>query len=309
MLAVAACGGGGVSVEDLPVELEDAQCDYLVRCQGVVDSATCHDAYDINDASYQTILNGVDDGTIEYDEDAAGRCRDYYLDLECTFQGLNLESPCNDVFVGTVPTGGACTIDLQCAGAGECVPTDANCDPSTTCCAGTCEASTEMVSSSGGPCNDDIHVCGENLYCKATGETSGTCEPLITEEGAPCEGSLGACANPMYCNIDLFGTGAPSVCTRPAASGAACDLDDLLPCADERDYCDGSTCVRNVTPGGTCGEGIACVGYASCIDGICVAEVPLGGACGADGGPDCAGSLECINGTCQLEPDGLVCLQ
>ncbi|MDX2091703.1 MAG: hypothetical protein SFX73_27835 [Kofleriaceae bacterium] len=309
MLAVAACGGG-VAVEDLPVELEDAQCAYLVRCNLIADSSTCHDVYDIGDNSYQTLLNGVDDGTIAYDEEAAEECRDYFADQDCQFEGFTGgDNPCEDVFTGTVPVGGACEIDLQCANDGDCVAADPMCDPDTTCCPGICEASSEMISQMGGACNDDIHVCADNLWCQADSNAPGTCQPLVIGEGSTCQ-DLFSCAAPLYCNIDFFDPDAVGTCERPSPSGAACNPDDLVPCADDRDYCDpaGMTCIRARLPGEVCGDGIGCVGYASCLNGMCVAEGVIGSPCG-DNTAECTGPLECINGTCQAEPDGLVCLQ
>lgn len=277
---------------------------------GVVDSQTCHDSVDLaGSTSFQAILDGVEDGTIEYDEDKAGACADSFRDQACEFAGLSGEpSPCDDVFTGTVPAGGACVVDLQCANSGDCIATDPNCDPDAACCASTCVVRTEMVSQAGGPCADDIHVCADDLYCRQVSQTAAMCEPLITQEGTACE-TLSACANPMYCNLDLFGSGRPATCKRPAASGTACDLEDLLPCVDNRDFCDPTslTCVRGVAPGATCGMGVACVPYASCIDNACVADIARGGACVVEQGADCAGDLECISGTCELPPPGMVC--
>ena len=100
-------GGGGVSVEDLPDEIEGSQCDRLVACEGVQDRATCEAAFDLASGDYGSIEAGVKDGTIKYDSGAAGKCADSFGDTSCNFAGFHEDDPCDDVFKGTVPTGGA----------------------------------------------------------------------------------------------------------------------------------------------------------------------------------------------------------
>ena len=302
-------GGGGVSVEDLPDEIEGSQCDRLVACEGVVDRKTCEASFDLDSADYGSIEAAVKDGTVKYDSGAASKCADSFGDTSCKFPGFNQDDPCDDVFTGTVPTGGACVIDLQCANFGECVITG-TCDPEIMCCTGTCMGSA-TESAIGGPCADDLHFCAANSYCKeGSGTGPGTCTALVAMEGGACD-ALDACANPMYCNLNFqTGTG---TCKTPAGSGQTCSRMDLLPCADSREYCDMTTlkCVKDAAVGAACGgtTGVQCVGYASCINAVCVADIGPGGACQADTGADCAGDLECISGTCQLDPStGITCM-
>ncbi len=305
LLCVVGCGGGGISANDLPDEIEGAQCDRLVACQGVADRATCDAATQLDPGEYASIQAGVDDGTIKYDSGAAKDCADSIGDTNCNFTGLHEHNPCEDVFTGTVPAGGACVIDLQCANHGNCVATG-TCDPETMCCPGTCMGSV-TESPIGGPCDDDMHFCGDNAYCKSGATTGpGTCTALVTNEGGACD-AIDGCSNPMYCNLDF--TAGTGTCKKAAASGATCNRMDLLPCSDSRDYCDPTmlTCVRRVAVGATCGNGVSCVGYASCLNGTCVADIAAGGACQADTGADCAVDLECIGSTCQLPPPSMTC--
>lgn len=304
LLVFAACGDS-VDFDDLPDGLEDARCDALVRCNGIQDSKTCDAAFNLDSADFDTIRTGIKNGTIKYDGDKAAECLDQLGGAGCTFDGFHETNACDGVFTGTVPAGGTCSIDLQCANQGDC-QLAGNCDPDTQCCTGTCVAGT-IESAIGGPCDDEIHECAVNAYCKpGTGQGPGTCAALVSGEGTACD-ALQACANPLYCNINFqtdMGT-----CKKPAASNAACSRMDLIPCADSRDYCDQTslTCVRRVAVGGTCSNTLPCVGFSSCISGTCVADIPLGGACTADGGADCAGNLDCISGTCQVPPTGMVC--
>jgi hypothetical protein len=225
VLFVIGCGGGGVSIGDLPDELEDAQCANAVACQGIADKTTCENAVDFDDEDYRTIKAGIEDGTIKYDGDAAAECVDAFGDTDCSFAGFHDEDPCEDMFEGTVATGGACVIDLQCANGGECVVAG-SCDSETTCCTGVCMGSL-VESPVGGPCGDDLHVCAFDTFCKTSETGPGTCTALITTEGSPCD-EIDACANPMYCNVL---TGSPT-CKKAAASGATCSRMDLLACAD-----------------------------------------------------------------------------
>ena len=304
--AVLGCGGGGVSVEDLPDAIDDNRCDRLVACQGVQDGKTCDAAVGLDGAEFGTIEAGVKDGTIKYDADKAAQCAESFGNTNCTFPGFHDDDPCDDVFKGTVATGGACVIDLQCANGGNC-QFMANCDPDVMCCTGVCQGMGETESPIGGPCSDDLHFCGVNAYCKQpTGSNTGTCTALITNEGGACD-EFEACANPMYCNLN-FQTGM-GTCKKPAASKAACVRADLIPCADLRDHCSPTTmtCERDIAVGGACGTGIQCVGYASCINSVCVADIPAGGACVVDTGADCAVDLDCINGVCAFPPQGMTC--
>lgn len=304
-MVFAACSGGSIDVDDLPDELADARCDNLVECGGIADQATCDAAVVVDESELDTIKTGIANGTIKYSGDDAADCIDQLGGRGCTFTGFHNENACEGVFTGTVATGGACSIDLQCANQGNCEITG-NCDPDTMCCTGTCMGGSSE-SALGGPCNDEIHTCATNAYCKpgATSGAVGTCTALVAGEGSACD-AVSACVNPLYCNVN-FQTGM-GTCKKPAASKATCSRMDLIPCADSRDYCDAtsSTCTRRIAVGGTCSGTLPCVGYASCINGACVADIPLGGACTGDGA-DCAGDLDCISGTCQVPPAGMVC--
>ena len=103
------------------------------------------------------------------------------------------------------------------------------------------------------------------------------------------------------------------VCTTAPATGATCNPMDLLPCTDDRDYCDTGTkkCTRNSVVGAACdsagtGNGASCVGYADCTNNSCVARPKAGATC-MSGGSSCLGGLSCTNNTCQLPVGGMAC--
>lgn len=304
---LAACGGGGgVGPDDLEDEFIDANCDFLVKCEGSPDKATCDASLFLDGNEFASILAAVDRGTITYDEDAAQACVDAIRGQGCEFDGFHSADPCEDVFQGTVQPGGACFVDLECAGTGVCNQTDPSCDPDVACCPGTC-AMGPTESAAGGPCGDELHFCALGTYCKASATGgNGTCTAVVTMEGAACD-EIDGCANPMYCNLDFMtGTG---TCKAAPGSGETCSREDLLPCADNRDYCDPATmkCVRSAAVGAACGNGISCVDYASCINSVCVADLEAGAACTVDTGAECHGSLDCIGGVCTAPPPGMAC--
>lgn len=49
-----------------------------------------------------------------------------------------------------------------------------------------------------------------------------------------------------------------------------------------------------------CGESVSCVDFGD-GSGVCMADTPLGGACGGAGQPDCQAGLACVTGTCVLK--------
>lgn len=307
VLGLAACGGGGdLAFEDLGDEFEAANCDFDVKCGFQPDDATCEESLVIDPAELDSLGNAIAAGTIIYDSGAAAACVEFISEQSCEFTGFNNdEDPCDDMFTGTVPVGGACNFDLECADGGDCEITDPNCDPDVTCCTGTCGAAAPPPVAVGGSCESSDDCL--DSYCKFPDmqAQTGTCTAFVTNEGGACD-SFTACADPLYCDLD-FST-FTGVCARAASSNQACDPDALIPCADLRDYCDTgtSTCTRAAGVGSACSETVPCVGFASCIGGTCVQDPSLGDAC-SDTTGDCLGSLECINGTCGLEPPGLVC--
>lgn len=307
----AACGGDDeISFADLPDEFVNAQCDQAVKCETQPDDATCQASTDLDPGEIQTIQNAIDDGTVIFHSDAAGACVDFIAGQSCEFPGLHsdTDNPCNDMFEGTVAAGGACDIDIECAGATSiCNPTDPNCDPDTACCPGTCmDGGAELPDVAiGGTCSDTTGPCVNTAYCKTGGAASGVCTALITSAGASCD-ELDACSGTMICNI----LDAAPTCEQPAASGASCDLMALFPCIDSRDFCDpAGTCSPLLAPGSACPNGDECIGFATCVNGTCVEDPGAGDTCVVDGEQECLGALTCTGGTCQFPPASTVCNQ
>lgn len=128
MLSIAACGGGGsVTAETFDQEFVEAACTKAHQCRstwpGEADEFT-----EIFGASASACIsqNGGEEldaelaaaleaGTVIFDEDNANACLATLRDLGCDAL-WTFEEPdaCDQLFIGTVAQGGACTIDEEC---------------------------------------------------------------------------------------------------------------------------------------------------------------------------------------------------
>ena len=299
---VAACGGDkAVAFEQLSDEIISANCANQVACGLMPDQATCEESVFLDGGLFDTLGNLIADGTVRYDGGAAGRCVDAIAGQGCLFQGLQpIDDPCDDILAGTIAPGGACIDSFECEGLGRCEPTDANCDPNTACCAGSCVAAPELVAIGG---NCDQADCVDGAFCNVPETGAAICTALVTQEGAACT-DLFACANPMICDLD-FATNM-GTCLTPAVSNADCVADELIPCSDLRDYCDTATskCVRESAVGAACSPDIDCIGFATCVAATCTADPGLGDTCDPNGMQDCLGGLDCAGTTCAAPADG-----
>jgi hypothetical protein len=288
LMVIAACGTvPPIEFDTYPDELLAAECAFRVACDLFPDTATCEDALYFDEGTITTLDNLIAAGAVRYDTDAASACVGTIRAQSCSFPGFQpIDNPCERVFAGTIAPGGACEVDAECEDLGFCQMTDPSCDRSDACCVGTCVARPDEPEI-GEACDN---TCVAGAYCSP----SGTCQAIVTAEGADCD-AVDACANPMYCNV----ASALGTCVVPAASGAECDPEDPLPCADTRDYCDAvrTTCVRESGIGSACSADIDCIGYASCVRAACTADPGLGDACN-EGGPACLGSTQCDGITC-----------
>jgi hypothetical protein len=188
---------------------------------------------------------------------------------------------------GALPDGAACAVLAQCQ-SGYCgYPTGVACgtcapapQPGDSCaeiqCPSglTCEASACVAYGQVGAACTSTAPCNEGLSC-----TAGTCEVGVTMVGATC-----------------------------SFTGAGCDFFGGLVCDAETGKC---VTAKLAGPGQACGlvagQQISCV-TGSCTRGVCIADVPVGGACeiGQSGAPSCISSSRCTvsvaggtSGTCQ----------
>lgn len=307
LLTLIGCGGTDpIDFVALPNALQDAQCAFQVECEGMPDIATCRESLLFDDGEIGTIDAAIEGGTVAYDGEAAAACVDRIRGQGCRFPGFHIANPCADMFTGLLQEGEACIASIECEGSGICEETDINCDRSIACCPGTCVGGGIVESPIGGPCEDDDE-CALQAYCDFPDSPDpGVCTALVATEGAACD-ELSACVNPMICELDFMTQPFVGTCETPAATGQSCDPDALIACNDARDFCDAAgTCVAAVDVGSACSPDIACIGFASCVNSLCVADPSIGDPC-TDTGPNCLASLECNGTTCVAPPSGPTC--
>ena len=305
LLLVAACGGGGgggsIAFEDLADEVGENLCSDAVECGLYPTKQACLDSFGFDLGQLEADLAA---GLIEYDGAKARECLNASTVSICNlFDGEDGEEPaaCDETFTGSIALGGSCFSDEVCAG-------DAECDGFRTedgCTAGTCIAAVPDPAIGESCANAS---CADNLRCNA----QQVCEERGSA-GATCTGFDG-CASGLVCE---FGQDQAGTCVALAATGAACNPEIggsfFSACLSSNDFCDAadSTCKNRLAVGASCsGETQlrACVRYAECIEGSCVANLLLGEACIVDGaGPNCIGGLDCVGGVCAVEAPDPVC--
>jgi hypothetical protein len=306
---VAGAGGSGntagpISAADYPARLVAATCEILVSCGAAPDQATCVAATSSSDPwIFPTIEQDITSGKVSYDGNQAAACVAAFGTPSCTetwnaaFQAASAQ-PCNAIFVGTVPAGGTCFLDSECAPGTTCVVNGTTCDPTTQCCSGSCVSGGATVPLNG-DCSDSTSTCVFGTYCDYSGATP-TCLAQLTTPGASC--ATAQCALPLFCDP---GT---TTCMKPAAAGTPCVYNAQTvgaSCEDARDVCDATTgtCVGPVSVGATCTGTTLCPRSTYCDTTGTAACVPFrkaGAACTATA--QCLLDLVCdpITNTCTL---------
>jgi hypothetical protein len=311
--------GGGARGEPVPLDslgpaLTDAWCSYSARCniepwlaQLPGGCAAALGPTLTNEAAAVTQA-GVLAGTIRYDAEQMGRCLATIANLDCGAV-TPLDAQCAASVDGTVPNGGACQHDLECAG-------DAYCDTGATC-PGVC---TRRVTSQ---CNSGLLSCPAGYYCVGgEGGVDGSCYPLPAE-GERCNGY---CRGGLTCDQEI---GQYGLCVRPptVAIGKPCRWGievcaDGGACAEGAGADGGNACVARAASGAPCLNAVPdmcpvgefCKVPVHSADeptppGACTALAGEGEACDPDyTAIDCAGIATCYTGTCfQLRDDGEPC--
>ena len=199
-----------------------------------------------------------------------------------------LDVACAKRFTGTIPDGGDCYTDIECASPG------ATCESSCSteaCCLGTCrprfklnEACTAIDSCEPGlTCNNTCKLgdigascvesadCDPDAWCHA-----GRCEKDLAP-GSPCT-SLDQCGGETMC-VGLSIRGSAAQCLRTSHVGDRCDVD----CYGNL-YCDGSGTCRDLPElDQSCSLFAPCRGVDTiCSNGRCVLRAGIGAPCGGD---------------------------
>jgi hypothetical protein len=314
VLSSVAAGCGPSSGKSNPANLDELLnrfftilCKEEVSCGSMPDQATCLASVQKDTTEFATLRADIASGKVRYDSVQGGACMDYFERVyggACTRSALAAATAtptdaCNAFLVGSVADGGACFSSSECVST-DCALTDTSCSRSDACCAGTCTAKPTPIPL-GGDCSALTagQSCATGSICITNSSTGArTCAAPSKVKGTTCAGFYD-CASPLYCDTDAAtGTG---TCQPAAATGAACNPAVTFgSCDDNNDYCDKTTgkCTRRLAVGAACDSSqYNCVGYATCLGGMCSPASPERGACDTVNGPSCLGDLECSTTT------------
>ncbi len=296
--ALGGCGGSdAIPIEDLPASLEQALCRRAVACAGAADQASCEATnFLAENAGVLTIVQSVKRGGVTYDGAKASAC---LRELEADCADLPTDSStCDAVFTGTVAAGGACVTSVECLDDGRCVPPGTCTDA---CCVGTCRGK-PIPLPVGASCTTADATCVDGAFCA----NGGTCLPELPV-GSACTGT--GCASPAVClrNPD----DGSEICTViSTVVGAPCLPGANFGCGRSDEHCNATTrtCTKRAQPGAPCQEDADCVGYASCVAGICKTRPTLGQPCDGSTGIYCQGGLICPAGVCAAPVTATACV-
>jgi hypothetical protein len=277
----------------LPAELAGGTCAAIADCmidpfeeivfgQGDCVSRT---TARFEDGDFIYVQASIDAGRIVFDADAVATCVADIAALSCDLPTARFPASCEDVLQGQVPTGGACSIDDDCAGRDYCA-SDASCP-------GTCT----QAGGEGDACAADGH-CASGLVC-----FGGSCS-YARQEGESCGPGVGGCHLGLLCMGGDSAMGVPGTCL---------SQQDLIDAGEDED-CDPTT-------NSFCEAGLACVLDVIEVDGspeavaVCKPRAEPGGPCNLAFAPEqcppgeyCPVELPEYQGTCVPRPvDGEAC--
>lgn len=294
LATLAACGGGGIPIDELADELINTVCDRYAACGYVDDVATCRKLVGDGEVN-RDLIAAVEAGTVIYHAGKARDCLDA-VDNGCQRGGQVDTTACEEVFEGTVGAGGQCAMDEQCVSQNCDVP-----DCAEACCQGTCVGDTRPVRPRlGQACDLEGESC-LNSFCDpatntctayraagesctgssqcATGVCSGQVCVVLPGPGEPCSPQLGF----GLCNHIGY-TCSPSTmtCVPYGLLGDPCTVESE--CSPLYDCGEGGTCELGPTLGESCAGPngtVSCVDASYCDQATmtCTARKPDGAAC------------------------------
>jgi hypothetical protein len=271
-------------VAEFPTQLADTICDMVAPCcqsAGVPhDSASCKSAAT---AYFQSYIDKSSGPGVVYDAAAAGRCLGAVRSAlqSCTnFDDDTTGVACAYIFVGSVPLGGACQKDSECADHGGC-----GVDPN-------------VPDGTGQVC---VALPSEQKHAKAGDACSGSCAQL-NDGSVECEGRAptaggstggGSAAGSCFSADGLFCNSTTQVCTALAPIGQPCEDAGCVAGA----FCSLGKCQAQLDSGPCTGGSDACSDKSYCDDNSQLCTPKL-----ADGAP-CELSNECSSDKCSETSD------
>jgi len=281
LVGLGACGGSTdessaspqssaspVPKDQFATRLAAAICDNIGNC--CQSAGFAYDAAGCKDLLVKFYQTEIASDKASYDATKAGECVSWAASVSQTCASNPAPGPCDQVFTGTVPNGGACTSSVDCvkpAGGGV------YCDSSHKCvqeprgkegdgCFATCtESGSSLSCGSGvGPVGGGNATCYTNdgLYCAQSGQ----CEKLAAI-GASCATDMG-CVAGAWCDSQSH------KCVATVPAGSAC-TDDAA--CQEGNYCDpvSSKCAAAKANGSACERDSECAG-GRCWGGKCTVD-------------------------------------
>lgn len=250
----------------------------------------------LEDICRGNINSELSTGDVTIDDSKIGACIDFVNAANCVELDIDnlVNTPCEEIFVGTVATDGECEVASQCAGdafcrqeevCGTCQPRIAAgelCDNNESCSDGKCNSAGVCAApvGLGGACVGSLD-CGGILGCNPV---TNVCALPFPEQGDVCvsDEECGDYETSMYCQR-------PQLSGGPPAQGTCQPLPSV-----------GESCVPVDILGGT--PGCDFLAYEWCNMGTCAA--PLASVVGEDchvfatetaGAKKCASGLLCAN--------------
>jgi hypothetical protein len=302
-LTLYGCGGGGgpevgVNEDNVCAEAAEVFCYDIYRCctEGEIESilmvdeprteAQCRDDITIAcERGLAPIRWSLEQGRVELQADVLNACLEALIAPDDSCAIVASFAPWAEVcaaeaWEGTVPAGGDCYYDVECAGEGS------YCTIGRTC---------EALPGDGEPCPEQ--VCAAGHYC-----SGGTCAPRFGA-GDLCIQNV-QCLESLFCDFSI----PTPVCTEFREVGEACSGSDQCVsrlCVPGTCESSGQTCFEDDDCGGECeDDGSVCFDDSQCGAGTCTMSL---GTCFSDfdcngGGDVCAFEVACLPSDCLGEP-------
>lgn len=336
--ALMGCDEEFLTLEEFAERSPALTCAQLRECYGddliELFSADCETDFGTRYLEMQLprLQGAVEAGTLVYDGTVAHACLRAIDAAGCGIVDHPALPACDEMFTGTVASGGACSIDPECEGdtfcqiaAGSCggscqavgsggssctIPE--GCQDGLECYAGVCRTPAGV----GAPCQGAEAIeCAGGLICAGALEgaepTPGECQTIATALsgglGDGCDLRGGPYCQPgLSCAlVALAGTTPTFECVGGSSPGGACHLafPDACPSGEG---CDATpltggalegTCQTLPSAGEPCLQGGRCAANHGCFGDVCRAVQHVGGACTLDG--------QCFSGRC----DGTICVE
>lgn len=294
-------GAGGVSLADFCAAQQAANCAKDIRCGAAAQGADCQK---LALPSRSSLLNARVDclppalrtnvaaGLTLYDGTKAQQCLAAIgTSAVCTpgFNGVPADPSCNEVFTGTVTSGGTCY------GFNECGP-GLYCDSTKSLCPGTCRPRVQAGGVAPNPLACELGLSGSfradgGVTCVAPVAPGESCLIAGAFLTLPCSGA----------NACQQARDGGSTCQPLKTAGQACAVFAFAECALDTTCAPGSDggtqCVALRRRGESCGVNVFCQAGLACVNAVCGSLVAEGGSCAAD--TDCVAGRACKSGSCQ----------